>query len=137
MAKVKSEQPLTIGRVAHQAGVNVETIRYYQKRGLIQEPDKPAFGYRCYPADTVARIHFIKRAQSLGFTLQEIAILLKLDEGQCSETQALARQKLALVESRIKDLQAISEGIKNLINACESQNTPPCPIISALTDKKF
>jgi len=64
-----------------------------------------------------------------------LCCLLKLGDGHCAETQKIARQKVALIESRIKDLQAISEVLKNLINVCESQNTPPCPIISALTEK--
>jgi len=129
----KISPSLTIGRLARQAGVNVETIRYYQKRGLIQEPEKPAFGYRCYPTETIYRIHFIKRAKKLGFTLQEIGVLLKLGDGHCLETRELARQKLALIESRIHDLQAISEVLRDLIKSCESQkNSATCPIISAL-----
>ena len=71
---------LTIGSLADEAGVNVETIRYYQRRGLMPEPDKPAQGYRRYDATTVKRVRFIKRAQALGFTLEEIGGLLKLDE---------------------------------------------------------
>ena len=71
---------LTIGRLAQSAGVNVETIRYYQRVGLLKEPEKPAYGYRHYPPDTVARIRFIKRAQQLGFTLEEISELLSLGD---------------------------------------------------------
>jgi MerR family mercuric resistance operon transcriptional regulator len=124
---------MTIGKVARQAGVNVETIRYYQKIGLIQEPEKPAFGYRHYPIETISRIHFIKRAKNLGFTLQEIGVLLKLGDGNCLKTREIARKKLLIIESRIQDLQAISEVLKDLINSCESQNTSKtCPIISAL-----
>ena len=136
--KIETKKSLTIGRLAKQAGVNVETIRYYQKIGLIQEPEKPAFGYRYYPIETISRIHFIKRAKNLGFTLQEIVVLLKLGDRNCLETRKLARQKLALVESRIQDLQAISEVLKDLINSCESQkNLETCPIISALVENKL
>lgn len=128
---------LTIGKLAKQAGVNVETIRYYQKLGLIHEPEKPAFGYRYYPIETISRLHFIKRAKNLGFTLQEIGVLLKLGDGNCLETRKLARQKLAMIESRIQDLQAISEVLGNLIHSCESQKTSDtCPIISALIAKQ-
>ncbi len=131
----KISPSLTIGRLAKQAGVNVETIRYYQKRGLIQEPEKPAFGYRYYPIETISRIHFIKRAKNLGFTLQEIGVLLKLGDGNCLETRELARQKLALIEKRINDLQSISQVLRDLIKSCESQKTSEtCPIISALVE---
>jgi MerR family transcriptional regulator, mercuric resistance operon regulatory protein len=80
----------TIGQLAKVAGVNVETIRYYERRGLISQPPKPAEGYRTYPNATLARIFFIKRAQELGFTLKEINKLLSLDESHCSEVQELA-----------------------------------------------
>ena len=136
--KIETKKSLTIGKLAKQAGVNVETIRYYQKIGLIQEPEKPAFGYRYYPIETISRIHFIKRAKNLGFTLQEIATLLKLGDSNCLKTREIARQKLALIESRIQDLQAISEVLKDLINSCESQkNLETCPIISALVENKL
>src|SRR5207244_5040954 len=88
---------MTIGRVAAAAGVSVETIRYYQRRGLLEEPAKPIGGYRLYPAEMVNRICFIKRAQVLGFTLGDVAGLLRLDNREaCATTRELAAQKVAL-----------------------------------------
>lgn len=90
---------LTIGRLATEAGVNVETIRYYQRRGLMTEPDRPMNGQRRYAVDAVKRVRFIKRAQVLGFTLEEIGSLLELDEAHaCVETRGLAAHKLEVIE---------------------------------------
>ncbi len=111
-------ETLTIGRLARAAGVNVETIRYYQRIGLIEEPPKPAQGYRRYPAGTVARIRFIKRAQELGFTLHEVGDLLSLNDGDCAEARALAERKRALIQARIADLEAIQHELDALIDAC-------------------
>lgn len=131
-----AKEGLTIGQVANAAGVNVETIRYYQKRGLLQEPPKPDSGYRIYPQATVSRLSFIKRAQSLGFTLEEIAKLLDLGDGKCEETQVIARQKLQQIATRIHDLQAMAQVLDELLAACESSpaSTKDCPIIEALVE---
>jgi MerR family mercuric resistance operon transcriptional regulator len=96
---------LTIGKLAESAGVNVETIRYYQRRGLLSEPKKPLGGYRHYPPDITKRVRFIKRAQALGFTLEEIAGLLRLEAATaCAETRELAAHKLALIEEKLTEL---------------------------------
>ena len=93
-------EQLTIGRLAKAAGVNVETIRYYQRRGLLDEPEKPLGGHRRYADSATGRVSFIKRAQQLGFTLEEVKSLLKLEDGQsCRETRLLAEHKLALIEA--------------------------------------
>src|SRR5215469_6068746 len=98
-------EDLTIGMLAKRGGVNVETIRYYQRRGLLEEPLKPRGGFRRYPQESVKRIHFIKRAQYLGFTLEEIQGLLVLDERKaCRETRGMAANKLELIEEKIADL---------------------------------
>ena len=94
----------TISQLAKSAGVNVETIRYYERRGLIEQPDRPAEGYRRYPETTLNRIRFIKRAQELGFSLEEITNLLALGESHCSEVQELAEGKLVSVRAKINDL---------------------------------
>ena len=94
---------ITIGTLARKAGVNIETIRYYQRRGLLQEPPKPVEGYRLYPLESVQRILFIKRAQRLGFSLEEIINLLQLGEGNCNETKTLAMQKLSAIETRLEE----------------------------------
>lgn len=125
---------LTIGRLAAAAGVNVETIRYYQRRGLLDEPDKPLGGYRRYPADTAKRVRFIKRAQALGFTLEEIAVLLRLDQARaCAETRALAARKLALIERKLTDLAAMRDALAGLVRECDTGGgRGACPIIHVL-----
>lgn len=125
---------LTIGRLADEAGVNVETIRYYQRRGLMPEPDKPVAGHRRYDADAVKRVRFIKRAQVLGFTLEEISGLLELDEAYaCAETHDLASLKLRVIDNKIADLQAMRRALTALIRQCDTGTARGCcPIIHAL-----
>jgi MerR family mercuric resistance operon transcriptional regulator len=125
---------LTIGKLASAAGVNIETIRYYQRRGLLDEPDKPLGGYRRYPPDMAKRVHFIKRAQQLGLTLEEVKGLLLLEDGQsCRETRVLAEHKLALIEERIDDLTRMRQTLKGLIAECSKGRRPcSCPIIATL-----
>lgn len=125
---------LTIGRVAKLAGVNVETIRYYQRRGLLAEPDKPHMGYRRYPPDIMKHIRFIKRAQALGFTLEEIAELLRLEETRaCAETRALAAHKMQLIDRKLKDLTSIRKALVGLVQQCDrKQLAKGCPIIQVL-----
>ena len=123
---------VTIGRLAREAGVNIETIRYYQRRGLVATPRKPPGGVRRYMPETLARLHFIKRAQELGFSLREIAELLKLGDGSCKETRAIAEHRLADIETRIRDLQSMRATLDKLIRTCRAGNQPPCPIIASL-----
>ncbi len=126
---------LTIGRLARAAGVNVETVRYYQRRSLVAEPERPLNSVRRYSEDSVKRIRFIKRAQELGFTLAEIANLLALEDGRsCRETRELATRKLALVESRLADLSRLRRTLRELIARCDtSRGKVSCPIISVLS----
>ena len=127
---------LTIGRLADEAGVNVETIRYYQRRGLMVEPDKPMSGHRRYDSDAIKRVRFIKRAQVLGFTLDEIASLLELEEARaCAETRGLAAHKLQVIEGKLADLKAMRKALTTLLHQCDSGPTKGgCPIIHALAD---
>ena len=126
---------LTIGQLAQAAGVIVETIRYYQRRGLLDEPDKPLGGHRSYAAVAVRRVSFIKRAQQLGFTLEEVTGLLRLEDGHsCRETRLLAEHKLALIEERIADLNRMRRMLKDLIAECARGQRPrSCPIIATLS----
>ena len=102
------QSEFSIGRIADEAGVYVETIRYYQRCGLLSEPAKPLNGHRRYPAAMVKRVRFIKRAQILGFTLEELSDLLDLEEVHaCAETRELATRKLQLIESKLADLKAM------------------------------
>lgn len=124
---------ITIGTLARLAGVNIETIRYYQRRGLISEPPKPLDGYRLYPREAVERLRFIKRAQRLGFSLEEIAHLLALGEGDCRETKALALQKLAAIEERLADLTRMKQTLEELVRRCDAEATVEgCPIVASL-----
>ena len=127
-------QALTISRLAQAAGVNVETIRFYQRRGLLIQPDKPPGGIRHYGKREVARVLFIKAAQRIGFTLDEIAQLLRLDDGtQCSQARAIAERKLADVRKRLADLQCIEAALTDLVGRCEARRGKVnCPLIAAL-----
>jgi len=125
---------VTINKAAERAGVGVETIRYYQRIGLIEEPVKPVQGYRVYPEQTIAQIHFIKRAQALGFTLKEIMVLMELGEKQCLETRELAELKLELVQNKIRDLQSIEHNLRDLIQYCQARkDDEACPIIFSIS----
>ncbi len=141
MGKMKGASPtetLTVGQVARAAGVNVETIRFYQRRKLIEKPEKPLGSMRRYPRAAVDRVRFIKRAQQLGFTLEEVRTLLALEDGRsCAEAQRLAMAKLAAVESRIADLQRMRRVLKILIDECSTgRGKLACPIISTLSGQR-
>ena len=126
---------MTIGQVAAAADVHVETIRYYQRLGLVGEPPRPLGGIRRYDDTTVARLRFIKRAQQLGFALDEVRNLLALEDGQsCRETRVLAEKKLAVIDARLADLWRMQKLLKTLIADCDSGKRPrACPIIATLT----
>lgn len=129
------DEELSIGSLAKAADVNVETIRYYQRRGLLDEPPKPLGGHRRYATSAAARVRFIKRAQQLGFTLEEIKELLLLQDGQsCREARLLAEHKLELIETRIADLSRMRRSLRGLIAQCAEGKRPrSCPIIATLS----
>ena len=126
---------LTIGLLARAAEVNIETIRYYQRRGLLEQPPKPPRGRRRYSGVAVRRVRFIKRAQLLGFTLEEIGRLLQLEDGQsCRKTRLLAEQKLMVIEQRLADLTRVRRVLKGLVAQCAEGKRPrSCPIIATLS----
>jgi len=131
-----SEPPetLTIGVLADAAGVNVETIRFYQRKGLMQEPDRPLGGIRRYGGPDLARVRFIKSAQRLGFSLDEIADLLKLEDGShCTEAREQAERKLADVRDRLADLRRIEVALQGLVvRCCATSGHWTCPLVAAL-----
>lgn len=133
---VMPQANMTIGRLARAAGVNIETIRYYQRRGLLATPRKPLGGARRYSLDSLTHLRFIRRAQELGFTLREIAELLKLGDGSCTETRTIAEKRLADIEARIHDLESMRDTLGKLIRTCRAGNRPPCPIIASLEHGK-
>ena len=125
---------LTIGAVAKAAGVNVETIRFHQRRTLLSEPDKPYGGIRRYDETDVTRVRFVKSAQRLGFSLDEIAELLQLEDGtHCEEASVLAEHKLEDVRKRLADLRRMERTLSQLVQACHTQrDRVSCPLIAAM-----
>lgn len=128
-------QKITIGQVAAACDVNVETVRFYQRRGLLPEPPKQLRGFRYYDDVTISRVRFIKRAQALGFSLEEIRGLLRLEQSNaCRETHDAAMLKLQLVEQRIADLERLRATLTTLVRQCESgAEGVSCPIIESLS----
>jgi MerR family mercuric resistance operon transcriptional regulator len=126
----------TIGALAETAGVNVETIRFYQRKGLMPEPEKPYGSIRRYGAAELARVRFIKSAQRLGFSLEEIGELLKLEDGaRCSEARQLAEQKLVDVRQKLGDLQRIESVLAELVARCSAvRGRVNCPLIASLQE---
>jgi len=129
-------ESLTIGQLAKQSGVGVETLRYYERRKLIPEPPRRRSGYRQYPPETVNRIRFIRRAKELGFSLKEIDELLALraeSAGQCAEVLARAQRKIDDIAQRIASLERMKHALAQLANSCSKSGTSgDCPILDAL-----
>ena len=130
-------ESLTIGQVARSSGVRTDTVRYYERRGLIPRPPRRESGYRDFSRETVKQIRFIKRAQELGFTLDEVAELLllrKMNGAECTDILELAQQKVSFIEDKIADLQAMCDALKSLMVSCRhSRSVAECPIIESLT----
>lgn len=128
------QRSFAIGALAEAADVGVETIRFYQRRGLLIEPVKPHGGIRRYVDGDIARVRFIKSAQRLGFSLDEIASLLTLEDGRrCSEARTLAADKLGDVQQRIADLRRIEVVLSHLVARCgDARVRVTCPLIQAL-----
>ena len=125
---------LTIGALAKAAGVHVETVRYYQRRGLVAEPKRQTGSVRRYGDEAVKRLRFIRRAQELGFTLEEIKVLVRLGETpNCRDAKTLAARKLGLVESRLDDLRRMQSALRSLVTQCETGRQRSCPIIEVLS----
>ena len=131
---------MTIGKVARLSGVGVETVRFYEREGLIEAPPRSESGYRQYPLDAVERIRFTKRAKELGFTLKEIKELLRLrmdPDTTCSDVRSRADAKLADIESKLRDLRRIKKALERL--KCECKGAGPasdCPILEYLESEQ-
>lgn len=124
---------MTIGELARAAGVNVETVRYYQRRGLIDEPPKPAHGYRCYPSETLQRLRFIRTAQSYGFSLKEIEVLLAISDAPCGTVRPQIEAKLQKIQERIAVLKRLEAVLQKQLQHCQQQpEYASCPLIEAL-----
>jgi MerR family mercuric resistance operon transcriptional regulator len=127
----------TIAGLAREGGVGVETVRYYQRRGLLRTPGKSggsalSGGIRRYDADDVRRLRFIRQAQAAGFTLEQIGELLELDAGEDrARARALAAERITALDVKIAELQAAREALSGLAEACAEGRAGPCPIIAA------
>lgn len=122
--------------VAARTGVNVQTLRYYERRGLLAQPPRSSAGYRAYPADAVRVVRFVKRAQGHGFSLDEIEELLHLAEGgpeDCDTARELAEAKMAQIAEKIADLQRMQQSLADLVATCERPRSDRCcPLLHAL-----
>jgi MerR family transcriptional regulator, copper efflux regulator len=131
---------LTIGTVAKRAGVPIDTIRYYEREGLLPEPLRRASGYRSYNESAVGQLRFIRRAKDLGFTLDEIRDLLALSADRHRGVKAVrqrAQQRLESIDARIAELRCVRKGLEKLIEACPGHGDPDqCPILRALSDEQ-
>lgn len=138
MQTKSSEMEMTIGQLAETGGVNVETIRYYQRENLLITPKRIHGSIRRYGEEDLKHLLFIKRAQVLGFSLTEITLLFQLAEGEhCAETSVLAEKKLGVIKQKLADLRAIEFVLKKLISACRrGKNGCGCPIIDSLISGK-
>jgi MerR family copper efflux transcriptional regulator len=129
-------ESLTIGKVARNAGIGVETVRFYEREGLIEPPERRESGYRQYREEVVDRLRFIRRAKELGFTLREIRELLSLRldaEASCADVKLKAETKVADIESRIRTLEQMKHALVKLAEACAGTgDTSVCPILEAL-----
>lgn len=129
------------GQVARHAGVNIETLRYYERRGLLPVPRRTESGYRAYPPESAHTVRFIKRAQELGFTLAEVQTLLELAAGgpsSCDAARAMATQKLSKLKDKIAALRAMHESLQRLVVTCDlPRRQRECPLIQSIaTDAK-
>ena len=134
MATTANDTLMTIGELAQRAGVGVETIRYYQRCGLLAAPPRPAGGFRRYGDSALGRLGFIRAAKRLGFSLDEVSELLALDDvRQCGVARAQAERKLAVVRQRVVDLQRIESVLDALVRRCQgAPGRVSCPLIAAL-----
>lgn len=131
---------MTIGKVAKGAAIGVETVRFYEREGLIEKPPRRDSGYRVYPADSVDRVRFIKRAKELGFSLKEIKDLMALriaPGATCVQIRKRAEAKIADIEDKISSLQRMKQALRKLTAACGGKGSvSACPILDALEDGK-
>ena len=132
---------LTIGRLAEEAQVNVQTIRYYERRGLLRDPERTASNYRVYGRDTLRRVRFIKRAQDLGFTLNEIKELLELrasPRSSCEDVRARSQAKIRDIDEKVRTLEAMRKGLAKLVRTCSGRGpVTDCPILESLEDEEL
>lgn len=136
---MKTTEDLTIGALSARSGVNIETIRYYEKIGVMPSPTRSASGYRIYGPEHVRRLHFVRRGRELGFGLDELRGLLRLVDGHtytCEEVHALTVEHLTDIRQKIADLQRLERVMSDMAAQCTRDQVPQCPIIDALFEMK-
>ncbi|TPI19362.1 helix-turn-helix domain-containing protein [Mesorhizobium sp. B4-1-1] len=136
---MKTARGLSIGVLSERSGVNIETIRYYEKIGVMPSPARRASGYRVYEAEHVRRLHFIRRGRELGFSLDELRGLLHLVDGHsytCAEVHALAVGHLRDIRRKIADLRRLERVMSEMAARCTTEQIPECPIIDALFEMR-
>jgi MerR family mercuric resistance operon transcriptional regulator len=122
----------TIGKLAKELDINVETVRFYERKGLIVQPPRPDGGYRMYDNAHINQLKFILKAKALGFTLDEVASLMSMN-GNCADVESMGLQKLKLIREKIADLQRLEQVIQDMTNSCKTNQDPnSCPIINSL-----
>jgi MerR family mercuric resistance operon transcriptional regulator len=134
------KESLTIGKLARASGVNVETIRFYERKGILKQPEKQGT-FRDYPEEYILRVRFIKRSQELGFTLKESKELLDLrikNQSKCSDVLLKTEEKITEIDQKIKDLKRMKKSLEGLADCCEDTNLPlsECPILECFMDRK-
>ena len=132
-SSANTKPELTIGKLARAADVGVETVRFYQRRALIEEPSKPKHHQRRYSARTLDRLKFIRRAQAAGFTLREIGMLLELGTNRCADVRSLARMKLIQIDRQLSELNLIRGRLEELLRECGRTGSGHCGMVVALT----
>jgi len=126
---------MRIGAAAEQAGVNVQTLRYYERRGLLPRPPRRDSGYREFPDEAVRIVRFIKRAQDLGFSLDEVEELIRLRNDKRRDrarVRAIAERRVRQIDRKLAELQAMKKALAHLVHCCREGSTLECPIIEAL-----
>ena len=134
---MKAMDVLSIGKLSEQSGVNIETIRYYEKIGVMPAPGRSAGGFRIYEPDHLKRLSFVRRSRQLGFSLDEIRNLLRLVDGHghtCAEVHALMLSHLAEIRRKIRDLRRLQRAMAEMAARCSGESVPECPIVDALFD---
>jgi MerR family mercuric resistance operon transcriptional regulator len=134
---MKAMDVLSIGKLSKQSGVNIETIRYYEKIGVMPAPGRSAGGFRVYGPDHLKRLSFVRRCRLLGFSLDEIRSLLRLVDGHghtCVEVHALMLSHLAEIRRKIRDLRRLQRAMAEMAARCSGESVPECPIVDALFD---
>lgn len=130
---------MTIGQLARRAGIGLETVRFYEKQGLLEQPPRPHTGYRRYPEEALRRLEFIRRAKTLGFSLSEIRDLMRLrldPQVSCADVRERAQLKLAQVHTKMDHLSRMRRALDRLIDTCSgSGSTESCPILEAMSEE--